>query len=847
MLRCLIKVTLSFLITNLCFSQEYNSKNVTNYMDSIANLKVIDHTTLAEAEKKLQQYDTIAFSKELGLAYHEIGKMYYANEQYKKAIAITYKAIALKRKAKDTFQVNKSLNNLYYYLEKSGADNKEQLTALEQIIECKALDIYTIRAHNKAAKIYTERGDFFKALHYYNFVISNYLTHNNTDQLSEAHLGCIEVYSRLKIEPSQLNKIQYHNQQIEIYADYILEEDIAKNNNNLANIYEDIGLNIEAVVYYKKALDYYLETEESETTGAIYSNLGQIYSKLKNTQKATFYFNKALSTTKNKNVLADVAHNRGFYLETTQPTDKIPYYQASMRHLLNKKYNNTTLDDLPSETLIKESNNSKEIIEDLIQIANTWVLAFEKNGETSNLLRAKKTLFLIDKIISYIRFESSLDKSKLFWISKGVDSYMLGVKACYLLGDIETAFYFMEKNKALLVLENLNYTEDNELPIASLNSTKKQLVSSSSNFIEYIINDEEGYGIFYSDNDVSFFKIDNVPLLLNKVEKYKKMCSVPFTNKGDDRIYVENANEIFQKLFPFKNALQEISDKKLTVISDYKIKNIAFEALQINNKTENLSSSFLIQHAEISYLYSASVFTQLQKRKRKSTQSVLGIAPENFKMDSLTRLENSALDIKKIASLFPTTILEKEEATKSAILANMNDYAIIHINTHAGIDTLTKESWLAFYDQKMNLNEIYNHPFLVDLVVLDACKTGVGKIAIGEGVMSLSRGFTYSGAKSVIASQWNANENTNSKIFETFYKELHKGTSKSTALHKSKIAYLNTHQLSEISPYYWASMTLTGNTDSINNSPSTNRWLFFLIPALIILFYFLYTIYSSKR
>ena len=33
---------------------------------------------------------------------------------------------------------------------------------------------------------------------------------------------------------------------------------------------------------------------------------------------------------------------------------------------------------------------------------------------------------------------------------------MLAVKVCFLLDDVEKAFYFMEKNKALLLLENIN-------------------------------------------------------------------------------------------------------------------------------------------------------------------------------------------------------------------------------------------------------------------------------------------------------------------------------------------------------------------------------------------------------
>lgn len=847
MLKHWVKVIIYILTTNISVSQDHKDTSITTYIDSIASLEKPTNNILMLAKKKLLRYDTITFIKELGDAYYKLGKLYNKKKQYTKAIAVSKKAVRLLKKTKDTFLLHKTLNNLYYYYTfLKGVGNyiedskKNQLIVLHQIINDKTYDKYTFGAYNKAAGIYIDNGDYYKALRYSDYVIKTPETHNYLKEFVVAHINSIEVYTKLKLDLNQLYIVEHHNSEIKKYSKHVKQKNIAKNNNNLAIIYAELELYKKAIIYYEKALRYFLETSNYEEIGDLYNNLGSTHSKLKNTQKATAYFNKALKVSNNIGVLSSVTHNKGFYLETTASIEKVPYYQSSMKYLLNDAYQYNSLHELPQINAIKESEYTVGILEDLIQIANTWVLSYKEDGDTLKLLNAKKTLFLIDEIISYIRFESSVDKSKLFWTNKGVDTYMLGVEVSYLLNDVESALYFMEKNKSLLLLENLNDKQTQEPAIITLDGIQKSHVSKTSNFIEYIINEKEGYGIFCSNTNTEFFKIKNLNEFLQQIETLKNQCNTHFTNKEDGSKYAKNAYAIFQKLFPFKNALQKISNKKLTIVSDFKIKNIPFEALITTNKSTDIKDNYLINKTEISYLYSASVFAQIQKKEYNPKSNILGIAPGIFIIDSLTPLKKSVQDIYKIASLFSTTLLEKEKATKEVVLSVMNDYKIIHFNTHAGIDPLTDEPWIALYDQKINLQELYQQPIQADLVVLDACKSATGKLEVGEGVMSLSRAFTYSGAKSVIASQWNVNEKALSTIFKTFYKELHKGTSKSKALHRAKLSYLNTHQLSEISPYYWASMTLSGDTKGVEIDQFSYKWLVFIFIGILGLFYFFY-------
>jgi CHAT domain-containing protein len=94
-----------------------------------------------------------------------------------------------------------------------------------------------------------------------------------------------------------------------------------------------------------------------------------------------------------------------------------------------------------------------------------------------------------------------------------------------------------------------------------------------------------------------------------------------------------------------------------------------------------------------------------------------------------------------------------------------------------------------------------------ELVVLSACKTGVGDVQSGEGVFGLKRAFILSGAHSLVMSLWSVPSAETVELMTEFYTLLAQGTTKTEALRQAKLKVMKNNP----NPYYWGAFVLTGS------------------------------------
>jgi CHAT domain-containing protein len=202
------------------------------------------------------------------------------------------------------------------------------------------------------------------------------------------------------------------------------------------------------------------------------------------------------------------------------------------------------------------------------------------------------------------------------------------------------------------------------------------------------------------------------------------------------------------------------------------------------------------------------------------------IQPLHFAKKELTNLQGIAGETTFVAAGFDAS-REKLEGT------DLRKYAILHFATHGVLDPKHPENsglLLSMVDQSgrkrngfLRLDDIYRLHAPVDLVVLSACRTGLGKDVRGEGLIGLTRGFMYAGASSVVASLWRVDDEATAELMKRFYSNmLQKDMTPAAALRAAQNSIRQEPQWK--SPYYWAAFTLQGEyRNQIKVTPGTTR------------------------
>jgi CHAT domain-containing protein len=209
------------------------------------------------------------------------------------------------------------------------------------------------------------------------------------------------------------------------------------------------------------------------------------------------------------------------------------------------------------------------------------------------------------------------------------------------------------------------------------------------------------------------------------------------------------------------------------------------------------------------------------------------LAPLNFNNKEIN-------DVKKI--LGTGAVYIGKDATEERFKKDASKYRIIHFATHGMANDRDPDfSLLAFTEIRdsienefLYVSDLYNLKLNADLVVLSACETGLGEIRRGEGVISLARGFSYAGAKSIFTTLWSVNDQSTAMIIESFYKYLKEGKEKDEALHLAKSDFIKSADNNRAHPFLWAPYILIGDSSVINLSNS-KLWIYITVGGAIII------------
>lgn len=196
-------------------------------------------------------------------------------------------------------------------------------------------------------------------------------------------------------------------------------------------------------------------------------------------------------------------------------------------------------------------------------------------------------------------------------------------------------------------------------------------------------------------------------------------------------------------------------------------------------------------------------------------------APDRSTLPRLPASGQEARDIMSVVAPGSSMAATGFQANRqNATSQKLGQYSIVHFATHGIVNEKNPELSgvvLSLYDEQgrfheegfLNLNDIYGLNLPADLVVLSACRTGLGKEVRGEGLIGLTRGFMYAGASRVMASLWKVDDEATAELMRRFYQNMLKNRmTPAAALRAAQTSMSEQKRWSN--PYYWAGFILQG-------------------------------------
>jgi CHAT domain-containing protein/Tfp pilus assembly protein PilF len=373
---------------------------------------------------------------------------------------------------------------------------------------------------------------------------------------------------------------------------------------------------------------------------------------------------------------------------------------------------------------------------------------------------------------------------------------------------------------------------------SDMDSLRKNMEDGDEAILSYYYTATDLICFYITQESSGFTSIPLHDTLFSTIRSLRKELEYPQAS-GRKNLQLAGLS-LFQELI--SPVYEKIKKKKRLVIIPFnEISYVPFEMLV--NITDG---SLLVKKYAISYNYAAGFLTG-NKANRKTDYTVLAMAPFAGTENEDPVLSPLPSSIEEINGL-PGMKLSGPEAGKDKFMALSSLYPVIHLATHAiANDTNLLGSYIEFYGRKKDadtLHRLYEQEiYTLDLkstrlVILSACETGNGLLVNGEGIMSLSRAFSYAGCKSVVTSLWKADEISTSFICKRLHHYLQKGLAIDKALQNAKIDYLETSEVEERykNPAYWAHLVLIGDYHEIVYSGFKWNilWMGLAISVLII-------------
>ena len=774
-----------------------------------------------------------------GMVLGNIGVVYKKSGDLDKALVYYEKALIIVREIRNKKSESKILGNIGIIYKNLGNYNKaleyyELALQIDRQIRVKGNECSQL---SNIGTIYFIQENYSESLDYFNrsliiareienkFMEGNILTHLadiyiKTGNYSEALINCeraLKIYKEIGSKDG------------EAFALF-----------GIGTIKLELKNFVESINYNQKALLIGEKIKSPVITWDAYASLASIYEKQGDLQKSLQHYQLAVDELeKARSDLSTKEFKAGFLERKIDVYEKVIY-------LLAKLHGQHPLKGYDRQSFQFAERAKARAFLDLLAEARAGV----SKGVDQKFKQQERDVF---KKISHIQIElrdstlSEQDWEKLVEELKQVEEKQEALKRKIRRSNVKYA--------------NLVYPEP-----YNLNQVRENIIDKNTALLEFCLGEDHSCVWIITRENSFLHPLPKRSEIEKNVEEYVKTISKPVSLTNPLTRHHALGFELYNRLLaPFADSFENKSS--LIIIPDGILFYLPFETL-ITKKVKNKEQAFyLLKDFEISYAPSSSVLCYLQEGKEKARQGkmqLLAFGDPHFDSvkeiaalrggklvdeDSLSqdnkldeeeinvrglyeqrgfqfkRLPFSGIEVKEIGDLFPgeKRVIYLGEKAKEEIVKreSLEKFKYIHFATHGIIEQkIPSRSGIVLSINKnssedgfLQVNEIFNLKMDADLVVLSACKTGLGKIRKGEGIVGLTRAFMYAGAPSVVVSLWNINDRSTADFMKFFYKQLLEGKNKAEALQLAKLEMLQSERKLYQHPFFWAPFVLIGESN----------------------------------
>ncbi len=724
----------------------------------------------------------------------------------------------------------------------------------------------TIDNRSKEASILTEMGDRYselgdeeKALEFHQKALIIYQDFDNYRKQTE-------ILNRIAVSQEQLKDLEkalyFYHKALKIsqennspYLIFIFR--------SISKLYLKLGESEKALNFLQQAL------KVSDTPSSLYTDIGKVYSSLGEFEQALESFNKSLELL-GSNYPEGRAENLFGLGRIERKKGNI---NRALTHIkaaidLIEKTRNRKLSSEERLDFFASKQDYYEFYIDLLMELHQQEPSQRYDAEALNISERSKARILLELLAEanidirkgvdpeLVLQERSLQQQLDAVERRRVEIYISENDSVEQKTAIEQERKYLlrryEEVQTKIREKSPSYAALTQPQTLTLEQIQQQILDDDTLLLQYFLGKKRSFVWAVTKDSMTSYQLPSKELIEPAVREFIRR--VVTSRRGSYKNLFQASESLYNMILA--PIASQFNHQRLAIVSDGILHYLPFSALSLSTASSSKDYLPLVINHEIVHLPSTSTLSLLrqdiqQQEPAPKTIAILAdpvFSAEDSRLQTPTAIQRETWEqyhLNRAARQLDVGVWKRLPATRTeaeAILAlipksestysfdfdanrttathpQLNQYKIIHFATHGLLNSVNPElsgMVLSMVDQQgiprngfLRLHDIFNLNFAADLVVLSACKTGLGKQVRGEGLVGLTRGFMYAGTPRVLVSLWNVDDVATAEMMTRFYRLMLKEKLSATeALRRAQLEMATETQWK--SPYYWAAFTLQG-------------------------------------